>query len=95
MVNCWFLLQVKFHYVTRTVDEGQKIIDDSRKHKEPMEIIVGKKFKFEPWEECLKSMTCGEISSFTIDEKVNICNTVNMCISCAHALFFAIETIVM
>ena len=52
-----------------TGDEA-RTIDDSHKHKQPMELIVGKEFKFAPWEECLKTMLCGEISSFTIDKKV-------------------------
>lgn len=58
--------------MTRTVDEEPVIIDDSRKYKQPMELIIGKKFKFEPWEECLKTMTNNEISSFTVDKTVSI-----------------------
>ena len=56
--------------MTRTVGKEPVIIDDSRKHKQPMELIIGKKFKFEPWEECLKTMAVNEISSFTVDKKV-------------------------
>lgn len=52
------------------MDDEQTIIDDSRNFKQTMELIVGKKFKYEPWEECLKSMSKNEISSFTVDKKV-------------------------
>ncbi|XP_067928790.1 AH receptor-interacting protein-like [Watersipora subatra] len=60
----------KFHYVTRTVSDEVQVIDDSRKHSQPLELIVGKKFKYETWEKCLQTMTLGEISSFTVDKKL-------------------------
>ena len=52
-------------------DGESKTIDDSRKHPQPMELIIGKKFKYETWEECLQTMTDGEISSFLVDKKVS------------------------
>ena len=56
--------------MTRTISDEPKVIDDSRKHPQPMELIIGKKFKFETWEECLHTMTKNEISSFIVDKKV-------------------------
>jgi len=53
-----------FHYVTKLQDEEGTVIDDSKKSNKPMEIIVGKKFKFEVWEKCLKSMRESEVAEF-------------------------------
>jgi len=52
-----------FHYVTKLQDENGTVIDDSKKSK-TLEIIVGKKFKLEVWEKCLKSMRVEEVSEF-------------------------------
>lgn len=48
------------------------VLDDSRKWEGqgPMEIIVGKKFRFEVWELCLQTMVVGEVSSFKVKKKV-------------------------
>lgn len=35
-----------------------------------MEIILGKKFKLEVWEACLKTMRQGEMAEFIADMKV-------------------------
>jgi len=52
-----------FHYVTKLQDEEGTVLDDSKKTK-PMEIIIGKKFKLEVWEKCLKSMRVDEVAEF-------------------------------
>ncbi|KAK3084968.1 hypothetical protein FSP39_022158 [Pinctada imbricata] len=50
-------------------NEDKTVLDDSRNHTKPMELILGKKFKLEVWEECISTMRVGEISSFTCDTK--------------------------
>jgi AH receptor-interacting protein len=61
--------KVKFHFVTK---KGDQVLDDSRKWDKdgPMEVIFGKKFKFEVWELCLSTMTVGEVASFKVKKKV-------------------------
>jgi len=53
-----------FHYLTKLQDEEGTVLDDSKKFGKPMEIIIGKKFKFEVWEKCLKSMRVNEVAEF-------------------------------
>ncbi|KAK6190226.1 hypothetical protein SNE40_002145 [Patella caerulea] len=53
-----------FHYKTTKCDEDRTVIDDSRKHDKPMELILGKKFKLEIWETCLKTMMKKEVAEF-------------------------------
>ena len=36
-----------------------------------MELYIGKKFKLEVWEACLKTMREDEVSSFIIDKSVS------------------------
>ncbi len=66
-----FFLQIKFHYVTRKLDESKTILDDNRKCSQPMELLTGKKFKLEVWEKCLKTMRHGEVASFTVETRVS------------------------
>jgi len=56
--------KLHFHYVTKLQDEEGTVLDDSKKSAQPMEIIVGKKFKLEVWEKCLKSMRLNEVAEF-------------------------------
>lgn len=56
--------KLTFHYVTKLQDEEGTVLDDSKKSSKPMEIIVGKKFKFEVWEKALKSMRVSEVAEF-------------------------------
>ena len=55
-----------FHYRVFRLDEnGEKIeIDDSKKLGQPFELIYGKKFKLDVWEEIVKTMKIGEVSEF-------------------------------
>lgn len=46
------------------------MIDDSKLWKEPVELLLGKKFKLEVLEACIRTMAPGEVSSFTIDKMV-------------------------
>lgn len=62
--------KVKFHFTTQIVNEDSgdpKEIDDSRKFKEPVEILIGKKFKLEVWESAIQTMAVGEIAEFRVD----------------------------
>lgn len=45
-------------------------MDDSRKHNKPMELYIGKKFKLEVWETCIKSMKVHEVASFKVHPTV-------------------------
>lgn len=58
--------RLQFHFVTKLMDDEGKVIDDSRFWDKPMELVIGKKFKFEVWETCLKTMAVGEVSSFKV-----------------------------
>lgn len=46
------------------------MIDDSKKTGKPMELIIGKKFKFEVWEAIVKKMSLNEVASFRVDKSV-------------------------
>ena len=59
--------RVKFHFRSETTEGGPVVLDDSRKHK-PMELILGKQFKLEVLEACVKTMLLGEVAEFTIDK---------------------------
>lgn len=58
--------KLKFHFVTKLTNEAATLLDDSRKWDKPMELIIGKKFKLEAWEMCLKTMRQNEVSSFLV-----------------------------
>ncbi|CAM1301345.1 AIPL1 (predicted) [Pycnogonum litorale] len=56
--------KVVFHFQTAIDDDNKTVLDDSRQMNHPMELIIGKKFKLEVWEEFVKTMRVGEVSSF-------------------------------
>jgi len=56
--------KLKFHFVTKKIDGT--LLDDSRKWDKAMELLIGKKFKLEAWEMCLKTMRLQEVSSFVV-----------------------------
>lgn len=58
--------KVTFHYQTRLCDDDRTVLDDSKKDKKTMELIMGKKFKFDVWETCLKTMRMNEVASFIV-----------------------------
>lgn len=64
--------QVTFHIKTETCEEEPKVIDESQLWKEPVELLLGKKFKLEVLEACIRTMAPGEVSSFTIDKTVSV-----------------------
>ncbi|GAB1604584.1 AH receptor-interacting protein-like [Argonauta hians] len=59
--------KLTFHYVTTKCDEDRTVIDDSRKVNRPMELLLGKKFKFDVWEKCVRSMKLKEVAEFLVD----------------------------
>lgn len=63
---------MKFHYQTRTCPaSGDKILlDDTKKNNQPMEIVIGKKFKFEVWEVIVQKMSLNEVAKFRVDKTV-------------------------
>ena len=64
-------LQVKFHYIVRQCHDEKTVVDDSKKDKKPLELIIGKKFKLEVWEKCIKTMRLDEVASFTVEPAVS------------------------
>lgn len=63
--------QLTFHFKTEYEKKGQTIVvDDSRSLNKPMELILGKEFKLQIWEELLKSMCVEEVSRFVIDKSL-------------------------
>lgn len=69
------LLQVKFHYQTKTCPENGEpvLIDDSKKcGGRSMELVIGKKFKFEVWEVIVQKMSLNEVAKFWVHKSVSI-----------------------
>lgn len=65
-------VQVMFHYRTSLCDGT--VLDDSRNmagKSNPMELILGKKFKLPVWECVVTTMKVGEVAEFTCDVKVS------------------------
>lgn len=65
---------MKFHYQTRACrdDRGEMVlIDDTKKIDQPMEIVIGKKFKFEVWEVIIQKMSLNEVAKFRVDKSVS------------------------
>lgn len=46
-------------------------MDDSRKLGKPMELVLGKNFKFEVWETVVQMMALNEVADFTVDKSVS------------------------
>jgi len=66
--------KIIFHYRVELCDEDRTCIDDSKKpypngYGQPMELILGKKFKLPVWETCLRTMRVEEVSSFLLMPK--------------------------
>ncbi|RWS30515.1 AH receptor-interacting protein-like protein [Leptotrombidium deliense] len=61
-----------FHFKTiKTSETGDEIIiDDSKKLKKPMELLIDREFKLPVLEECIKSMRVNEISKFHIHKSL-------------------------
>ncbi|XP_070572091.1 AH receptor-interacting protein-like [Ptychodera flava] len=59
--------RIKFHYKTVKLDDEKTVLDDSKKTNKPMELLLGKQFKLEVWETCIKTMRLNEVARFTVD----------------------------
>ncbi len=69
---------MRFHFVaqliTRNPDEEivlGKVIDDNRNYTQPIEILIGKKFKLEVWETMVQAMAVNEVAEFYVDKTVS------------------------
>jgi AH receptor-interacting protein len=47
-------------------------VDDSRNLGKPMELVLGKNFKFEVWETVVQMMALNEVADFTVDKSVSV-----------------------
>ncbi|XP_055339763.1 AH receptor-interacting protein-like [Paramacrobiotus metropolitanus] len=57
--------KIKFFY--KTIKPDGTILDDNNAQSDPLEMLFGKQFKLEVWEECLKTMRLHEIARFSVD----------------------------
>lgn len=57
--------KVKFYY--RTTKKDGTLLDDNKPSGESLELVYGKQFKLEVWEECLKTMKLHEVAKFSVD----------------------------
>lgn len=58
-------MQATFHFKTFKADEEKTQIDCSRDLGQPFELLIGKKFKLEVWEQLIKSMKEREVARFS------------------------------
>lgn len=82
------LLQLYFHFRTEICDDENTVLDDSHKYNKPMEMILGKKFKLEVWETCLRTMRLNEVASFKVEKSVSIVVFLCLLFSTAFMLSF-------
>ena len=69
--------QVRFHFITQTFKKNEdgeitvgEIIDDSKTFSQPVEILIGKQFKLEVWENIVQTMAVNEVAEFQVDKNV-------------------------
>ncbi|XP_060811489.1 aryl-hydrocarbon-interacting protein-like 1 [Bombus pascuorum] len=62
--------KVLFHFKTTKCDPGKTLIDDSKAMGNPMELVLGKQFKLEVWENIIQKMALNEVASFRIDKSL-------------------------
>lgn len=74
-----FLLQVRFHFAAQVITkhaDGETIlgdvIDDSHRYSQPIEILIGKKFKLEVWETIVQTMAVNEVAEFHVEKNVTL-----------------------
>nr|CAD7454279.1 unnamed protein product [Timema tahoe] len=61
---------VFFHFETRKCDDDRTLVDSSRELGKPMELVLGKKFKFEVWENVVQMMALNEVARFTVNKSL-------------------------
>ncbi|XP_031552452.1 AH receptor-interacting protein-like [Actinia tenebrosa] len=60
-----------FHFkVYKKTTKGRKLLDCSKTLGQPFELLIGKKFKLEIWEEMIKTMRINEVARFTCDKEI-------------------------
>jgi hypothetical protein len=67
------VLQAIFHY-RACLSSNETVLDDSRKigkDGRPFELLIGKKFSLEMWEEAIQTMRVGEVALFVSPIQVN------------------------
>nr|XP_023024495.1 AH receptor-interacting protein [Leptinotarsa decemlineata] len=66
--------KIHFHFQTRLCNNDKTLLDDSRKmgKGQPLELVLGKKFKLEVWEAILQKMALYEVAQFTVDKSLVI-----------------------
>lgn len=62
--------KVVFHFKTTKCDPEKTVIDDSRVMGREMELVLGKKFKFEVWEVIVQKMALNEVACFRVDKSL-------------------------
>ena len=68
--HIYVLFQATFHFKTFKADEDKTPIDCSKELGQPFELLIGKKFKLEVWEELIKTMREKEVARFTCNKLV-------------------------
>ena len=62
--------KVVFHFKTTKCNDNRTVVDDSRAMGNPMELILGKKFKLEVWEVIVQKMALNETAHFRVDKSL-------------------------
>jgi len=64
--------KVWFHFRTLIVkDDGERqLLDDSRHHNQPFELLIGKQFKLDVWEKLVKTMRINEVAEFICEPAI-------------------------
>ncbi|CAL7947725.1 unnamed protein product [Xylocopa violacea] len=62
--------KVVFHFKTTKCDPEKTVIDDSKVMGNPMELVLGKKFKLEIWEVIVQKMALNEVALFRVDKSL-------------------------
>ncbi|KOX68421.1 AH receptor-interacting protein [Melipona quadrifasciata] len=62
--------KVIFHFKTTKCGPEKTVIDDSKTMGNPMELVLGKKFKLEVWEVIVQKMALNEVACFRVDKSL-------------------------
>ncbi|XP_014675971.1 PREDICTED: AH receptor-interacting protein-like, partial [Priapulus caudatus] len=62
--------KIHFHFRTLRRNDDRTVLDDTKNSKKPFELIVGKKFKLDCWELCLKTMRLNEVAQFSVHKSL-------------------------
>lgn len=80
------MLQVRFHFIAQVITKNSEgeivigdVIDDSHNYSQPIEILIGKKFKLEVWETIVQTMAVNEVAEFHVEKNVTLLITSSIC----------------